>query len=183
MSAMLVDLEEGENVYPYTNLGLSASTKVTFSGFELPDDTPAFTATRSEAFTFTSSGVAFGDEVTTMIFERGTEGAVVDGVYTVPEDGYYYFITKLRPVDDTTNDVEIEWKLNGNDASSINYEMWYVVLHSCFENGIGGARLMETEIWLLLMMIMMMMMLISSSRRSSSSCCCCCCCCCSCCCK
>jgi hypothetical protein len=125
MSTMAISLEAGDTVYPFTDLQLDTSKKVTFSGFELPPDLPAFKVASSGSFTYSSASEAIGAEADHDVdFERGSDDAITEGVYTIPEDGYYYFTMKVRTGDSDNGDFEIEWQKDGSDASTNNYEMW-----------------------------------------------------------
>ena len=125
ISSALLQLDVGDYVYPLSDIGTTNIKTVVMSGFELSPDLPAFKVYNDASFSFTTAATAFGKGATTTTdFEIGSSGAYKDGVYTVPESGIYYFTTKLRTGDNDNADIEIEWKKNGNDASTINFEMW-----------------------------------------------------------
>ena len=124
MSGMLQEMKAGDTVHPIADLVIDSSVKATFSGFELPDDLPAFKVYNDAGFYYTTKEVPFGDNIdTTVEFERGSSGAISDGVYTVPEDGYYYFTVKLRTKDGVESAVGLEFLVNGEDAAH-NMVMW-----------------------------------------------------------
>lgn len=124
MSMMLSSLEAGDTVMATSDLNPEANQKVVFNAFEIPSDSPGFKIYNAEAFEYLEKTTPYGDSVDVEYdFERGSDGAYADGIYTVPEDGFYYFIQKFRLSDGVGDDMGIEWKINGVDAAH-NMVMW-----------------------------------------------------------
>jgi len=144
MSASLMLLDEGDFVYPFSDIGTEGPKNVVLSGFELEPGFPAFKVYNTAAYSYATAAVPFGDGIDAAIdFEISSSGAYEDGVYTVPENGVYFFTTKLRTGDNDNADIEIEWKKNGKDASSINYEMWLHLGDSSNRRSGMSTRLLE----------------------------------------
>jgi len=175
MSASLMLLDEGDFVYPFSDIGTEGPKNVVLSGFELEPGFPAFKVYNTAAYSYATAAVPFGDGIDAAIdFEISSSGAYEDGVYTVPENGVYLFTTKLRTGDNDNADIEIEWKKNGKDASSINYEMWLHLVRcrkALSETTINrdGKRVLRTLIACTLFMYILIMQGDSSNRRSGMS--------------
>jgi hypothetical protein len=124
MSSILLSLSEGDTVFPTSDLTFDVSAKAIFSGFELPDNLPAFKVQATSSFEYETKYVPYGEEADTSLeFERETDGAYDAGIYTVPEDGFYYFTMKVRTTDGVSDDLGIEFLVNGEDAAH-NMVMW-----------------------------------------------------------
>lgn len=123
LSAVLVQLKEGDVLYPKSDLTTASGVMGSTDVIQIPKDRIAFNVRSAGANSSAALPlVGLYDEKEAWVSPPEFSGVLQDGIFTAPRAGLYYFVLKERVQDNTIGDMEIEWKKNGADTEG-GFEM------------------------------------------------------------